>query len=89
MSETSREPFGRPPSENRPVAGDLEFVSVELQDQAAGGWYRMLDATQIEVLSRAQLERVPLNDPDKAEEVAREKIVEIISQHCPQVHQEN
>jgi hypothetical protein len=57
---------------------DLKFVAVDLGEETAGGWYRELPDAQIEVLSRAQLERVPLVECD-AETTAREKITEILT----------
>ena len=61
---------------------DLKFVAVNLGEETAGGWYRELPDAQIEVLSRAQLERVPLVDAD-AETTAREKITEILGRRSP------
>jgi hypothetical protein len=40
---------------------DLKFLAVSLGEETAGGWYRELPDAQIEVLSRAQLERVSLD----------------------------
>ena len=57
--------------------GDLKFVAVNLGEETAGGWYRELPDAHIEVLSRAQLERVPLEEAD-AETKARETITEIL-----------
>jgi hypothetical protein len=57
--------------------GELKFVVVEMEDQTAGGWYREIDETQIEVLSRAQRERVPVENTD-AEATAREKIAQMV-----------
>ena len=61
---------------------DLKFVAVDLGDMTAGGWYRELPDAQIEVLSRAQLERVPLAEAD-AETTARETITEILNRQLP------
>ena len=61
---------------------DLKFVKVDLGEETAGGWYRELPDAQIEVLSRAHLERVPLIQAD-AETVAREKITEIVTRLSP------
>jgi hypothetical protein len=56
---------------------DLQFVRVYDGETPAGGWYRELPGDEIEVLSRAQLERVPLDHSDP-EDKAREKIAEIL-----------
>ena len=69
---------GPAPCEGQGSDTELKFVAVELGEEFAGGWYRELPDAHIEVLSRAQLERVPLVDAD-AESTAREKIVEILS----------
>jgi hypothetical protein len=61
---------------------DLKFVAVDLGEGKAGGWYRELPDAQIEVLSRAQLERVPLAEAD-AETIARVKITEILKRQAP------
>jgi hypothetical protein len=58
-------------------AAELKYVAVEVDDQTVGGWYREIDATEIEVLSRAQLERVPVEDMD-AEMTARGKIAQSV-----------
>jgi hypothetical protein len=69
---------GPAPFEGQGSDTDLKFVAVELGEETAGGWYRELPDAQIEVLSRAQLERVPLVEAD-AERTAREKIAEILT----------
>jgi hypothetical protein len=56
---------------------DLKFVPVDDGELLAGGWYRELPGAEIEVLSRAHLERVPLDDSDP-EEKARETIAKMI-----------
>lgn len=61
---------------------DLKFLAVSLGEETAGGWYRELPGAQIEVLSRAQLERVPLDETD-AESKARETITEILGRSPP------
>jgi hypothetical protein len=61
---------------------DLKFLAVSLGEETAGGWYRELPDAQIEVLSRAQLERVSLDAAD-AETKARETITEILGRRRP------
>jgi hypothetical protein len=69
---------GESPSQDRPTNGyDLRFVPIDDGELRAGGWYRELPGAQIEVLSRAHLERVPLDDSDP-EEKAREIIAKMI-----------
>jgi hypothetical protein len=58
-------------------SGELKFVEVQIENETGGGWYREIDASEIEVLSRARLERVPLEDTDP-EQTARKKIAEMI-----------
>ena len=56
-------------------AYDLKYVPIRDGEEPAGGWYRELPGDEIEVMSRGQLERVPLNDstPEKkAKSVVRE-----------------
>ena len=43
---------------------DLKFVPTHVNDEPGGGWYRELPDGQIEVMTRAQLECVPLEDGD-------------------------
>jgi hypothetical protein len=69
-----------PPPDVHTGETDLKFVAVNLGERMAGGWYRELPDAQIEVLSRAQLERVQLTEAD-AETTAREKITEIVTRH--------
>jgi hypothetical protein len=79
MNSPTTEDDGHAPSADiRASDCDLKFVAVDLGEGTAGGWYRELPDSQIEVLSRAQLERVPLVAAD-AETTAREKIAEIIT----------
>lgn len=59
---------------------DLKFVAIDIGEKMAGGWYRELPDARIEVLSRAQLERVQLTEAD-AETTAREKITEMVTRH--------
>jgi hypothetical protein len=61
---------------------DLKFLTVSLGEETAGGWYRELPGAQIEVLSVAPLERVPLDETD-AESKARETITEILGRRPP------
>ena len=54
---------------------DLKFVPVGVGKRSAGGWYRELPHDEIEVMSRGQLKRVPLEheDPEeKAKAVVRD-----------------
>ncbi len=54
---------------------DLKFVPVGVGKRSAGGWYRELPDDEIEVMSRGQLMRVPLEQEDpeeKAKAVVRE-----------------
>lgn len=48
-------------SSNEGSAYDLKYVPIRDGDQRSGGWYRELPGDEIEVMSRGQLERVPLN----------------------------
>jgi len=66
-----------PPSDG--VSGELKFLQVHTQDESGGGWYRELDDSQIEVLTRAHLERVQVGKTDNAETAARGKIAELMS----------
>lgn len=61
---------------------DLKFVAIDLGEETAGGWYRELPNAEIEVMSRAQLQRVPVTEAD-AETIAREKIAEIVGRRSP------
>ena len=45
----------------RGSAYDLKYVPVREGQERSGGWYRELPGDEIEVMSRGQLERVPLN----------------------------
>jgi hypothetical protein len=54
---------GESPSQDRATNDyDLKFVPIDDGEVLAGGWYRELPGAQIEVLSRAHLECVPLED---------------------------
>ncbi|HEU4600665.1 MAG TPA: hypothetical protein VFS24_01795 [Steroidobacteraceae bacterium] len=59
-------------------SGELKFVEVQIENETGGGWYREIDASEIEVLSRARLERVPLEDTTDPAATARKKIAEMI-----------
>lgn len=86
MNPTAEEPDENPPALDAYTSDtDLKFVVVDLGEETAGGWYRELPDAQIEVLSRAQLERVPLAEAD-AETTAREKITEILNRRMPPTH---
>jgi len=79
MSKVTREEmqsFHAADAHNAPSA--LRFVAVEVNEQPAGGWYREIN-DEIEILSRAQLERVSLSNESNAEQTARERIAEIIA----------
>ncbi|HEU4652558.1 MAG TPA: hypothetical protein VFS47_01145 [Steroidobacteraceae bacterium] len=65
------------PEHSNDHSGELKFVEVQIENETGGGWYREIDASEIEVLSRARLERVPLEDTDP-ETTARKKIAEMI-----------
>jgi hypothetical protein len=59
------------------TAYDLKFVPIGMGAQRAGGWYRELPDDQLEVMSRGQLERVPLENADpeeKAKSVVRDML---------------
>jgi hypothetical protein len=56
---------------------------VNTDDESGGGWYRELDETQIEVLTRAHLERVEVEATEDPESTAREKIAEMMSRPRP------
>jgi hypothetical protein len=60
-------------------SSDLKFVPTKVDDQPVGGWYRELPDGHIEVMSRAQLECVPLHDGDP-EEQARVVVERLIRQ---------
>jgi hypothetical protein len=59
-------------------SNELKFLQVSTQEETGGGWYRELDDTQIEVLTRARLERVDVEIDSNAESTAREKIAEMM-----------
>jgi hypothetical protein len=78
---TTRETSGdssSPPGDTPTPLGDLKFVAVDLGEEPGGGWYRELPDAQVEIMSRAQLERVPLENAD-AETTAKEKIAEMLA----------
>lgn len=77
MSDKQRQVGSR--TEQAAEAGELKFLQVDTGDESGGGWYRELDETQIEVLTRASLERVAVETSADAESTARGKIAEIIS----------
>jgi hypothetical protein len=56
---------------------DLKFVPTNVDDKPCGGWYRELPDGHIEVMSRAQLECVPLHDgdPDEQARVVVERLI--------------
>jgi hypothetical protein len=56
----------------------LKYLQVQTEDETGGGWYRQIDEAEIEVLSRAQLERVHVDSQRDAESAARGKIAEMI-----------
>jgi hypothetical protein len=60
--------------------GDLKFVPIGVGEHAAGGWYRMLPDGEIEVMSRGQLERVPLGNSDP-EKKAKSVVRSILRRH--------
>ena len=63
-----------PARRDRGNSYDLKFVPIGVGKRSAGGWYRELPDDQIEVMSRGQMERVPLDheDPEeKAKSVVR------------------
>jgi len=59
-------------------SSELKFLQVNTHDETGGGWYRELDDTQIEVLTRARLERVEVGSSGDAESAARGKIAEMM-----------
>jgi hypothetical protein len=56
---------------------DLKFVPTNVDDEPGGGWYRQLPDGQIEVMTRAQLECVPLEheDPEAKARAVVEKLI--------------
>ena len=56
---------------------DLKYVPIREGDERSGGWYRELPGDEIEVMSRGQLERVPLNHstPEKKAKSVVRKIL--------------
>lgn len=61
---------------------ELKFVPLDEEDaQSAGGWYRELPDEQIEVLSRAHLQRVPLDRADP-EQKAKQTIAAILGRNA-------
>ena len=81
MSDKRRrsEGYGSPVDREGVETGELKFLSVHTDSETGGGWYRELDDRQIEVLSRAKLERVHVESSRDAETTARGKIVEMMS----------
>lgn len=63
-------------------AYDLKFIPTIVNDEPAGGWYRELPDGQIEVMTRAQLECVSIEDGDP-EAKARETVEKMIKQQNP------
>jgi hypothetical protein len=61
---------------------ELKSVYVDLREQVAGGWYRELPNAEIEIMSRAQLERIPLGKRTPKPSLAT-KIAEIVSRGSP------
>jgi hypothetical protein len=59
---------------------DLKFVPIVTGKRRAGGWYRELPDHQLEVMSRGQLERVPLENEDP-EEKAKSVVRDILRRH--------
>jgi hypothetical protein len=81
MSEKRRRGEGQGSTADRESAepSELKFLLVHTESEIGGGWYRELDDTQIEVLTRAKLERVHVESSRDAETTARGKIVEMMS----------
>ena len=66
-TRTSHSRENRSGSSRSGNAYDLKYVPISEGEQRSGGWYRELPGDEIEVMSRGQLERVPLNhtSPEK------------------------
>lgn len=66
-SRTSHSREHRSGTSRRGSAYDLKYVPIRDGEERSGGWYRELPGDEIEVMSRGQLERVPLNhtSPEK------------------------
>jgi hypothetical protein len=62
-----RDTADEPPAAASCQSSDLKFVPLTVDDELGGGWYRELPDAQIEVMSRAQLERVPLDNAEPEE----------------------
>lgn len=56
---------------------ELKFVPIDSDDAAGGGWYRELPDGQLEIMARAQLERVPVDEtgPESQARAVVEKLI--------------
>jgi hypothetical protein len=66
-----------PPSSRTDGGYDLKYVPARLDEKEGGGWYRELPGDQLEVMSHARMECVPLesSDPEDAARAVVEKIM--------------
>ena len=71
-----------PAAGSMPLEYDLKFIPTHINDEPGGGWYRELPDGQIEVMTRSQLECVPIEDSDP-ETMARLVVERLIKQQSP------